>query len=55
MLLSQLLDYLNTVNLLDPHQSSYRTGHRTRTAALKVVNDLLTALDNGKNFYPLSP
>ena len=37
--LSQLLDHLNTSNLLDPHQSAYRTGHSTQIALLKVVND----------------
>ena len=43
-----MLDHLNANNLLDPHQSAYKTGHSTGTALLKVVNDLLTTLDNGK-------
>jgi len=43
----QLLDYLNAHHLLPDCQSSYRSYHSTETAILKVMSDILLALDSG--------
>jgi len=43
----QLLDYLNKSGLLPWLQSAYRVGHSTETAVLKVLSDILLAIDSG--------
>src|SRR6218665_1198187 len=43
----QLTDYLSSAGLLPVHQSAYRKFHSTKTALLKVVTDLIEAIDAG--------
>jgi len=43
----QLVDYLTTSGLLPDLQSAYRANHSTETALLKVLSDILLAVDSG--------
>ena len=46
--MSQLLDHLNTNELWPRFQSAYCACHSTETALFKVLNDFLTACDDGQ-------
>jgi hypothetical protein len=43
----QLLDHLNAWKHLPELQSAYQAGHSTETAVLRVLSDILGALDRG--------
>ena len=44
--LHKILSHLQENNLSNPFQSAYRAGHSTETILLRIVNDILSALDN---------
>ena len=45
---SQIQEYLALRNLRGKMQSAYRPGHSIETALLRVYNDMLLAVDKGK-------
>ena len=46
VILHKLLSHLQENNLSNPFQSAYRAGCSTETVLLRIVNDILSALDN---------
>jgi len=49
----QVKEYLNAQSILSKHQSGFRKKHSTTTAALKVINDIVKALDDKKHCVSL--
>ena len=47
LIAKQLVSYLKDNNLLPDLQSAYKPHHSTETAVLKVMTDILLALDSG--------
>ena len=43
----QIVDYLNSNNILDPRQSAYRSGFNTQSALLRICNDVRAGIDGG--------
>lgn len=44
----QIKQYLDVNELLDPHQSTYRSGHSTQTCLIRTLNEIRGAADDRK-------
>ena len=53
VVLLKRLSHLQENNFSNPFQSAYRAGYSTETVLLRIVNDILSALDNDKIFVLL--
>ena len=47
LVIRQLLDYLTSMDLRPTLQSGFRAGHSTETAILRVLSDIILAVDHG--------
>jgi len=47
LVVRQLMDYLTSADLLPTLQSGFRAAHSTETAVLRVLSDILLAVDSG--------
>ena len=48
VVVKQFMQRINSYNLVNPHQSVYKTGHCTETALLHIKNDIHISLLRGK-------
>ena len=47
LVVRQHMDYLQSADLLPANQSGFTPGHSTETAVLRVLSDILLAVDHG--------
>jgi len=47
LIVHQLLNYLTTTDLLPNLQSGFRVGHSTETTVMRMLSDILHAVDHG--------
>ena len=48
LVFTQLSEYLNENNLMDPYQTGFRRGHSTQTALIKLCDDVRASVENRK-------
>ena len=54
VLAMQVNDHLNANGLVETFQSAYKVGHSTESALLRVQNDILRSIDDGKGVLLLT-